>query len=589
VREFEPYAEERAREATEPTGLPSDFWPWLGRQRELRSDLLAGLHPAYPPKVVWNLERLRSTRPKGVVDHTHLALAFAFAWGAGEGLEPERYWIDDWLLEERENPSMCVSFADYLDHERRLRVPLDVYPWPLLVWLADGEVPLDERRWAVERYGDLELDAYGGLFAQVPYNLEGLSGRPARLWNYLETGGPCTQNVQFSNGVMKSLGVPCFWSGGPGHTWPCWFAPAGRGKFQLQRTNYIGNRTGTVRDPLGRGYLSEDSIRLLTAACGDFEGLRRARVATHVYELLPAEARSEGLGLLRNAVSESPFCEQAWLAIATASAQGVLPAAAGSRLLGRMLRETPDFATLHLEVLERAIGTLSVEGSPPRPTLKDARRLIAKAIELVETRDRPDLRLELRRLQVRALAAEGAPQEADRLRIALLREARGRVEEEVRADGTVWTRAVGGDGGGAFAELPEDAVLVGLRYATADYSGHRIVGRLQGLYRSADGTLQDGRAIGDVGHGEVELLAREGYAIGGLLMRGGDRIDGFEILFQRQRGRRLDPDDLYLSGWQGGAGGGTEVLLGGDGRVAVGLHGRHGANPDAIGLILRGD
>ncbi len=82
------------------------------------------------------------------------------------------------------------------------------------------------------------------------------------------------------------------------------------------------------------------------------------------------------------------------------------------------------------------------------------------------------------------------------------------------------------------------------------------------------------------------MLAKEGYAVGGIIAKSGNRIDGFRVVFMRLDGDRLDTTDSYESEWFGGRGGGGETLLGGTGNLVIGLHGQQGADLDGVGLVL---
>jgi hypothetical protein len=62
-------------------------------------------------------------------------------------------------------------------------------------------------------------------------------------------------------------------------------------------------------------------------------------------------------------------------------------------------------------------------------------------------------------------------------------------------------------------------------------------------------------------------------------------LDGFRVVFTRIKNGQLNPDDSYESCWLGGRGGGPEVTLSGNGNPIIGIHGRHGADIDAIGLV----
>lgn len=143
----------------------------------------------------------------------------------------------------------------------------------------------------------------------------------------------------------------------------------------------------------------------------------------------------------------------------------------------------------------------------------------------------------------------------------------------------------GGGGGSPFeAGGPQGAPLVGLRHTTIVWAGHRIVRSLEPLFL-VDGEIRGGPVVGRPNGPEQETRARPGYAVGALLVRAGHRVDGFRVVFMRVAGHELDPSDVYTSPWIGGPGGGAEQLLGGSGRLVVGIRGRHGADVDALGLL----
>ncbi len=78
---------------------------------------------------------------------------------------------------------------------------------------------------------------------------------------------------------------------------------------------------------------------------------------------------------------------------------------------------------------------------------------------------------------------------------------------------------------------------------------------------------------------------KPGYAVGGLNVKGGLRVDGLEFVFMRIKEDGLDKSDSYTSPWLGGQGGGEPATFGGEGSPVVGLAGRGGSDLDAIGLV----
>ncbi len=150
---------------------------------------------------------------------------------------------------------------------------------------------------------------------------------------------------------------------------------------------------------------------------------------------------------------------------------------------------------------------------------------------------------------------------------------------------------VGGTGGRRFRVMG-DGHLVGLTVFTDLLNGEPIVRRVTPVVRSASGVRPTAYPTpGKAGRFRAESLARDGYAVGGAIVRGSTRLQGLALIFMKIDGDRLDTSDAYLSTWLGGAppvgekDPATVLWLGGDGRVITGIHGRHGADIDAFGLL----
>jgi hypothetical protein len=142
---------------------------------------------------------------------------------------------------------------------------------------------------------------------------------------------------------------------------------------------------------------------------------------------------------------------------------------------------------------------------------------------------------------------------------------------------------VGGKGGGAFEELPGPrAFLRGFRYSLA---GSGALGSLQALYTGGPGGETEGAKHGGGGAGQ-EVAAPPGYAVGGMVARGTDRLNRFKLVYYRLSGSRLVPSDRRESGWVGTREGGEDVPLDGEGRPVLGWHGRAGVEIDGAGLIF---
>ena len=156
-------------------------------------------------------------------------------------------------------------------------------------------------------------------------------------------------------------------------------------------------------------------------------------------------------------------------------------------------------------------------------------------------------------------------------------------KEDLETKGNlIRTAALGGNGGWGFGDIPKgQALLLGFNLKVTKFP---LIGSLEPVYLYSDGEFSGSRH-GYSGRDKYSVKARPGYAVGGLIVKPGDLIDGFKIVFMRIDNGRLDPKDSYESRWYGGRGGGPETPIGGDGRPVIGVHGRSEAHLNAIGLI----
>lgn len=115
------------------------------------------------------------------------------------------------------------------------------------------------------------------------------------------------------------------------------------------------------------------------------------------------------------------------------------------------------------------------------------------------------------------------------------------------------------------------------------YGPHLVVGGLRPLFHTASG-----RAWGNLhgrrrGQGPFFIEAKAGYVVADLDIRGGDRVDGFSVLF-RKEGNPRSPE-AYRGGWIGGKGGVEHRHLLPRRRAVVGLAGASGDQLDRLGLL----
>lgn len=140
---------------------------------------------------------------------------------------------------------------------------------------------------------------------------------------------------------------------------------------------------------------------------------------------------------------------------------------------------------------------------------------------------------------------------------------------------------LGGAGGGAFDDT-QAAVLIGVRVTTGPVFGNPCITSIQPIFR--DERRKFDGAVHGKGEGKsIVAEAKDGYAVGAIVVKTGLAVDGLKLVFMRIKGSGLDPSERYDSEWLGGRGGSPETPLGGDGRPLIGLQGRCGGGLDALG------
>lgn len=148
------------------------------------------------------------------------------------------------------------------------------------------------------------------------------------------------------------------------------------------------------------------------------------------------------------------------------------------------------------------------------------------------------------------------------------------------------TELVGGTGGGPTDEVaPGPGPVIGFR--TTFLGAPSILKSVQAIYL-VNGARVEGKTYGDPLPPIKEVVAKPGYAVGGIVSGGAEgaaRGKAFKVVFMRIAGTGLDPADRYESPWQGEKGAGGEIRLGGDGAYVVGIQVRSASDVDAFGLI----
>ncbi|MDB6080713.1 MAG: hypothetical protein JWO82_4460 [Akkermansiaceae bacterium] len=139
---------------------------------------------------------------------------------------------------------------------------------------------------------------------------------------------------------------------------------------------------------------------------------------------------------------------------------------------------------------------------------------------------------------------------------------------------------------------PPGGFLVGLETGQGPWLGFQVTGGLKPIFATADGTTAEGKSHGNFPH-NVRTVAKEGYAVGGLLVRpresqGHKPVLGcIQIVFMKINpdGATLDPNDNYKTDWLGGDGGGKVKEFSGQGKMIVGIRIQPGEIIDNLCLV----
>ena len=150
-------------------------------------------------------------------------------------------------------------------------------------------------------------------------------------------------------------------------------------------------------------------------------------------------------------------------------------------------------------------------------------------------------------------------------------------------------QGVGRPDGTAFREADEKTgLLAGFAVRCSSKDGLLT---LIPIFRTTDGIVYGQRRGGRQYPDELArtLLARDGFAVGGVIANRGTRrpIAGIRAVFMKVTDGKLDPGKSYVSLPCGAPSGGRAVLLGGDGRAVIGIEGRSGSTIEQLSLVFR--
>lgn len=149
------------------------------------------------------------------------------------------------------------------------------------------------------------------------------------------------------------------------------------------------------------------------------------------------------------------------------------------------------------------------------------------------------------------------------------------------------TATVGAPTGVEYAELPPaGGVLVGFDLWKGNFRRFLVVSGIRPIFQTATGRVR-GKTYGSEGGNLTTVEAKDGFAVAGIEVKGGERVDQLRVAFMKinYTGFNLDSVGAYKTEWIGGSGGGREQRLIPNQKPVVGIFGGSGRDLDRLGLI----
>lgn len=139
------------------------------------------------------------------------------------------------------------------------------------------------------------------------------------------------------------------------------------------------------------------------------------------------------------------------------------------------------------------------------------------------------------------------------------------------------TAMVGGTGGGEFVNVdPDQRPVVGFHIRIGTWGGKKILSDCDPLY---DRTAQTSDP------NQVDVVAKDGYIVGGVIVSGTEYANGIQVIFVKFRNNKIDSTVNYTSPLYGESMP-SKTRLDGKGQKIIGTFGRKGMNMDGFGLVV---
>ena len=392
ISDYHVYAETKIKTKS----IPVYLWDWLEQNEPIKQELFVAMYPDFNSEVIEYLSCLYDKFEKHVEQYPHLAIAFSVVYGNADAnkqdFRPDL--LQWWVKKNREVPSCQDSFQYYINNYDRMLYPLDKFQWPLLLFIADNDIPLQERHWVQNQYKNKSIGDLGNLYGEIKHNggagaytrtKSQAPGKPMALNQVLLDGGVCSQQAYYSSRVLKSLGVPSVRLMQPGHSFLAWVEGQTRlktkfgGDHSSRKYEYFFNPNRRINQD---GY----ELQMLISAINlSYETYLKSKVASFVFENLSDNSKKQAQELLDTAITNNRYVIDTWLIYAKACKNDVFSQEVALALYDKAEKLLPEFPQLLCIILNDITSAKMTEEAQRQIPIK-----FRNTIRLISA-DRPDL------------------------------------------------------------------------------------------------------------------------------------------------------------------------------------------------------
>jgi hypothetical protein len=398
---------------------PDGLAQWLSERPQIRRTLLLALSPYFDDiKAALALfDSFRREEPEATERFFQLAVALAVVWDTPDALLGSRYNCIWGLVSDQFRPLLTpLEILRYFTDPKRQKTflfPIDELVWPVMVYLVNFDVTMEEAEWAVAKYGKQKKNI-GGTYSQVPYDYDKLSRtpklgtRPYILPNLLKYGGVCGDQAHFCSRVAKSLGIPAMKAGGlgryggAGHAFTCYFVVKRKRPLLASTGRYFNDfyYVGTIFDPQTRTRIYDRTVAMvLDGASLSYPKYEVSRTLTRIALAFKTSSPKLSLVFAKKALTQNWFYGPAWKLLMRHIRDGSMGKKEAIAWANNMMKFVKDHPDLTQSCFSTFVDCIPIEETKRRQLF------YKQAMKLYD--ERPDLQLDLRFRQASELRDAG--------------------------------------------------------------------------------------------------------------------------------------------------------------------------------------